>query len=102
MEIEDFFKLYQNSAWRKDSMSMINLYDEHAVIFDMWDQGYNSNPTEWGKIIIDWFGSLGEEKVRVEFEMVKIHQSGNVGFASDVDSVSGNFRRRCCFKEYEE
>jgi ketosteroid isomerase-like protein len=82
MEIEDFFKIYQRSAWDKDSSAMMNLYDEHALIFDMWDQGYISNPSEWSKSIIDWLGSLGEEKVKVEFEMMKIHQSGDVGFAS--------------------
>jgi len=82
MEIEDFFKIYQKSAWDKDSSAMISLYDEQALIFDMWDQGYISNPSEWSKIIIDWLGSLCEEKVKVEFEMVKIHQSGNVGFAT--------------------
>ncbi len=42
MEIEDFFKIYQNAAWRKDAIAMINLYDEQAVIFDMWDQGFSS------------------------------------------------------------
>ncbi len=82
MEIEDFFKIYQNAAWHKDTTAMINLYHEQALIFDMWDQGYTSNPSEWRKMITDWLGSLGEEKVKVEFEMVKIHQSGNVGFAS--------------------
>jgi len=82
MEIEDFFKIYQKSAWDKDASAMISLYDEHALIFDMWDQGYISNSSEWSKIITDWLGSLGEEKVKVEFEMVKIHQSGTVGFAS--------------------
>jgi len=82
MEIEDFFNIYQNSAWHKDATAMISLYDEHAVIFDMWDQGYIVNPLEWSKIITDWLGSLGEEKVKVEFEMIKIHQSGNAGFAS--------------------
>lgn len=82
MTIEDFFKIYQDSAWRKDTKAMINLYDEEAIIFDMWDQGYLFNPTEWTKVIEDWLGSLGDEKVKVEFEMIKIHQSGNVGFAS--------------------
>ena len=82
MKIEDFFKVYQNSVWCKDTTAMINLYDEQAVIFDMWDRGYNLNPSEWAKAIENWFGSLGEEKVKVEFEMVKIHQSYNVGFAS--------------------
>ena len=82
MEIEDFFKIYKISAWDKDTSAMINLYDERALIFDMWDQGYISNSSEWNKIITDWLGSLGEEKVKVDFEMVKIHQSGDVGFAS--------------------
>ena len=82
MQIEDFFKIYQNAAWNKDTTSMINLYDNHAVIFDMWDQGCLTNPEEWHKIIFDWLNSLGEEKVKVDFEMIKIHQSENVGFAS--------------------
>ena len=93
MEIEDFFKIYQKSAWDKDASAMIDLYDEHALIFDMWDQGYVSNPSEWRKIITDWLGTLGEEKVKVEFEMVKIHQSGNVGFASALiqfQAISGD------------
>ncbi len=93
MEIEDFFKIYQKSAWDKDASAMIDLYDEHALIFDMWDQGYISTPSEWRKIVTDWLGNLGEEKVRVEFEMVKIHQSGNVGFASALiqfQAISGD------------
>lgn len=82
MEIKDFFKVYEHSAWHKDAKAMINLYDDQAVIFDMWDQGYVLNLMEWTKIIEDWLGSLGEEKVKVEFEMIKIHQSESVGFAS--------------------
>ena len=82
MEIEEFFKVYKNSVWCKDSSAMINLYDEQAVIFDMWNKSYTIDPSAWAKIIEDWFGSLGEEKVNVEFEMVKIHQSEDIGFAS--------------------
>jgi ketosteroid isomerase-like protein len=81
MEIEDFFKIYQNAAWNKNPEAMINLYNKDALIFDMWDQGYISNTTEWNKSINDWLGSLGEEKVKVEFELINIQQSGNVGFA---------------------
>ena len=82
MEIKDFFKIYQDAAWQKDTTAMISLYDEQAIIFDMWNQCYYSNPLEWAKIIEDWLGSLGEEKVNVEFDMIKIHQSDNTGFAS--------------------
>jgi ketosteroid isomerase-like protein len=93
MEIEDFFEDYKAYAWNKDASSMIKLYDEHALIFDMWDQGYISDPSEWKKIIIEWLGSLGEEKVQVDFERVSIHQSGEVGFASALikyQAISGD------------
>ncbi len=82
MEIIDFFSMYKDAAWRKDTKAMIDLYDEHVVIFDMWDQGHLTDSSAWKKIIIDWLGSLGDEKVKVEFEMVEIHQSDTVGFAS--------------------
>lgn len=82
MEIKDFFKIYKDAAWSKDTTAMINLYDEQAVIFDMWDKGYCISSSEWRKIIEDWLGSLGEEKVKVEFDMIKISQSDIVGFAS--------------------
>jgi ketosteroid isomerase-like protein len=93
MEIEYFFENYKEHTWNKDAPAMINLYDEHALIFDMWDQGYISGLSEWSKVIVDWFDSLGEEKVKVEFEMVKIHQSGDVGFATaliEYQAISGD------------
>ena len=82
MQIKDFFSIYQDAAWNKDTAAMVNLYDEQAVLFDMWDRGYYSNSLEWASIIEAWLGSLGDEKVKVEFEMIKIHESGKLGFAS--------------------
>jgi ketosteroid isomerase-like protein len=81
-EIKDFFKIYQDAAWNKDTKAMINLYHDQAVIFDMWDQGYCASTPEWNKNIKDWLSTLGEEKVKVEFEMININQSGTVGFAT--------------------
>lgn len=82
IEIEDFFNIYKNAAWSKDKTSMINLYAKDAVIYDMWDQGFITDPEQWQKIIFDWFDSLGEEKVNVAFELINIHQSVDVGFAN--------------------
>ena len=61
---------------------MIDLYDEQALVFDLWDQAYEVNPLAWRKLIEDWLGSLGEEEVKVDFKRVAIHQSGALGFAS--------------------
>lgn len=82
LEIKEFFEIYKNAAWEKDSTAMINLYDGDAIIFDMWNQGYIADAFTWADGIRNWLGSLGDEKVRVEFEMVTIHHSGNTGFAS--------------------
>jgi ketosteroid isomerase-like protein len=84
MEIKEFFTIYREAVWNKDAKAMTELYDKEAVIFDTWDQGYVESSSEWNKIIEDWFNSLGDEKVKVDFEMENIHQSDNVGFASAV------------------
>lgn len=81
-KIQDYFTIYKQSAWEKDTRSMIGLYDDNAVIFDMWKQGYQTGLAEWSIVIKDWLGSLGEEKVNVIFEMIEIHEGDNVGFGS--------------------
>ena len=81
-QIDDFFTIYQTAAWHKDTLAMRNLYDEEAVVFDMWDQAYALNALTWRELIEDWLGSLGEEKVKVEFKRVGIHQAETIGFAS--------------------
>lgn len=81
-KIEDFFTIYKASAWEKDIESMIRLYDDNVVIFDMWEQGYQTGLTAWSAAIKDWLGSLGEERVNVVFQMTEIHESGNVALGS--------------------
>ncbi|MCE7861934.1 MAG: hypothetical protein DYG99_00175 [Bacteroidetes bacterium CHB5] len=78
----DFFTIYKQTAWNKDIESMINLYDDDVVIFDMWATGYQTGLTEWSRAIKDWLSSLGEEKVNVIFEKINIHECGDVGFGS--------------------
>jgi ketosteroid isomerase-like protein len=80
--IQDFFTIYKQSAWEKDTDSMIELYDDNVVIFDMWNQGYQIGLPEWSIVIKDWLGSLGEEKVNVIFEMIKIQEGDIAGFAN--------------------
>lgn len=79
---QDYFKIYKQSAWDKDTESMIALYHDNVVIFDMWNQGYQTGLTEWSNAIKDWLGSLGDEKVNVIFEMTEIHEGNDVGFRS--------------------
>jgi ketosteroid isomerase-like protein len=79
---EDYFTIYKQSAWDKDTESMIGLYDDNVLIFDMWKNAYQTGLTGWSVVIKDWLGSLGEEKVNVIFEMIEIHEGDNIGFGS--------------------
>jgi ketosteroid isomerase-like protein len=81
-QLQDYFTIYKRAAWDKDIESMIQLYDDNVVIYDLWTKGYQTGLTEWSGAIKDWLGSLGEEKVKVIFEMIEIHESGTIGFAS--------------------
>jgi hypothetical protein len=83
-QIADFFSLYKQFAWQRDSERMIRLYDEHVVVFDMWNKVHYSGLTEWSGIIKQWLGSLKDESVKVTFEMITIHDGVNVGFASSL------------------
>jgi len=79
---KDFFTIYKQAAWEKDAESMIQLYDDNVVIFDMWNQGYLTGLKDWSSVIKGWLGSLGEEKVNVTFEMIEVRKGDNTGFGS--------------------
>lgn len=81
---EDFFSLYQQFAWEKDSEGMINLYDEDVLVFDMWGDEKNAGLKEWSRIIREWLGSLNEERVKVTFEEISLQRSETVSFATAI------------------
>ena len=80
--LQDFFTIYKQSAWNKDTKSMIALYDDNVLIFDMWSQVYQTGLADWSRVIKDWLGSLVDEKVNVIFEMIEVHEGENIGFGS--------------------
>ncbi|MFX0558579.1 YybH family protein [Maribacter sp. CXY002] len=81
-EIEDFFEDYKNAVWQKDATMLLKLYANEVMSFDMWDIGYYKTLNEWTPEIENWLSSLGEEKVKVDFEMIKVFKSDTNGFAS--------------------
>lgn len=81
-QLQDFFNIYAQAAWDKDIEKMTGLYGEQVVIFDMWDKGYQTGLPAWAEVIKEWLSNLGEEKVKVMFEMMELHESGDVGFGS--------------------
>jgi ketosteroid isomerase-like protein len=83
-QVADFFSLYKEFAGAKDSESMIKLYDENVVVFDMWNKGHYLGLAEWSSVIKQWLGALKDENVNVIFKMIKIHGGEDVSFASSM------------------
>ena len=81
-EIKHFFSSYAEAVWQKDAVSLLKLYDTNVVQYDMWDLGYYTTLEDWAPEIEVWLGSLGDEKVKVEFEKIKIFDSDTIAFAS--------------------
>ena len=81
-EIEEFFPGYKEAVWQKDAAALLSLYSKELVAFDMWNQGFFGSLKEWSPEIEQWLSSLGDEKVQVDFEQVKLFQSDDLGFAS--------------------
>lgn len=109
IRIHEFFTAYTKAAWEKDITSMIEMYHDDVLIFDMWgDRGFTSGLKEWSQIITDWLTSLNDERVRVSFDMINIEESGLIGYANALiqyqalaadDSVLRGMRNRItlCF-----
>lgn len=81
-KIEDYFEIYKSAVWEKNAKTLLHLYDENTVSFDMWDKGFHKNLQEWSPEIEDWLGSLKNEKVKVGFEMIKYQKSETLSFSS--------------------
>jgi hypothetical protein len=43
----DFFTIYKQTAWNKDIGSMIVLYADEVMIYDMWAKGYQTDLFMW-------------------------------------------------------
>ncbi|MGF6295115.1 YybH family protein [Paraburkholderia youngii] len=58
---------YKAAVWAKDVDSFVALYDRDAVVFDMWGTWSYNGIASWRAMTEGWFGSLGAERVIVDF-----------------------------------
>ena len=69
---------YRDAVLAKDVDALLALYAPDARLFDMWGPWSYDGAAAWRKNVEDWFGSLGSEKVGVEFDDVRTIDSGDV------------------------
>jgi ketosteroid isomerase-like protein len=62
---------YKAAVYAKDVDAFVALYDADVRVFDMWGAWSHDGLDAWRRMAAGWFGSLGDERVAVEFAEVE-------------------------------
>ena len=62
---------YAAAVLAKDVDAFMALYDDEVSIFDMWGEWSYEGADAWREVVMDWFGSLGDDRVVVSFKEVQ-------------------------------
>lgn len=69
--IEDLLRRYAAAVQAKDVDGFVSLYGDDVRVFDMWGRWSYDGAAAWRSMAVEWFGSLGDEQVAVEFQDVQ-------------------------------
>ena len=79
--IEQVLEGYATAVRRKDADAFVSLYAPHVRVFEMWGRWSYDGVAAWRGMAEEWFGSLGEEQVAVEFDNVETVTGAGVAVA---------------------
>ena len=69
--ITTVLEAYQSAVQAKDADAFAAIFDDDVRVFDMWGRWSHDGIAEWHTMAVDWFGSRGDEGVRVELDDVQ-------------------------------
>lgn len=80
-QIKEVFDGYKSAVFEKDAEAFLSHYTEDIHIFDLWEKWSYEGIDAWRGMVTGWFGSLGDEKVVVDFDGVQINGSDDLVIA---------------------
>jgi ketosteroid isomerase-like protein len=80
--IEHVFAAYAAAVRAKDVDGFVALYAPEVRVFDTWERWSYDGADAWRGMAENWFGSLGEEQVAVDFDDVETITGDDVAVAS--------------------
>ena len=69
-EVESLLDAYRDAVHAKDVDAFLAIFADDVRVFDMWSTWSHDGIDAWRAMAEDWFGSLGDERVRVDFDDV--------------------------------
>ncbi len=83
------FDAYKAAVFAKDVDAFVALYHEDVCVFDMWGRWSYTGLEAWRTMVVEWFGSLGSERVVVEVDRVQTRVTHDLAVAYAFISYTG-------------
>jgi uncharacterized protein (TIGR02246 family) len=80
---------YRAAVRAKDVDAFVAIFDDDVRVFDMWGVWSHDGLDSWRRMATDWFGSLGDELVRVDFDDVQATVGDDVAVLSAFVTFAG-------------
>jgi uncharacterized protein (TIGR02246 family) len=71
---------YKASVFAKDVDAFLILYYHDVRVFDMWGAWSHVGIEAWREMVVNWFGSLGSDRVVVDFDDVQMVETSDLAF----------------------
>lgn len=78
--LEEVLKKYRKACLNKDVNLMLSLYSDDVFIYDAFDKWSINGKEELKSMIEDWFNSLLDESLDVEFSNIKIIEDEKIAY----------------------
>ncbi len=80
---------YRTAVYDRDVPALMALYDEQVHIFDLWETWEYAGAAAWQGAVMQWFSSLGDERVAVRWSDVQTHAGAEVAVLSALVTYQG-------------
>lgn len=89
LAIQKVLDVYKAAAYAKDVEAFLSIYDHDIYVFDMWEKWSYDGIDAWRGMVTGWFGSLGDELVKVEFNELEVTETNEMAVAHMVITFRG-------------
>jgi uncharacterized protein (TIGR02246 family) len=88
-EVESLLDAYRDAVDAKDVDAFVAIFADDVRVFDMWGTWSHDGIDAWREMAEGWFGSLGDERVRVDFDDVQTTVGEDVAVLSAFVTFAG-------------
>jgi uncharacterized protein (TIGR02246 family) len=88
-DVTSLLEAYREAVHAKDVDAFCAIFDDDVRVFDMWGAWSHDGIDSWREMAVGWFGSLGDELVRVQFDDVQTVVGEDVAVVSAFVTFAG-------------